>query len=121
MRITCEPRGAHNQGGEDQKEGDRKSKAEARLVTQKLARGEKPFKSKIRKGQLGMDMYTLIYLKWITNKHLWYSIGNSAQCYGAAWMGGESGGEWVQVYVWVSPFAVLKHHNIVNQLCPNTK
>ena len=49
----CEPRGVHSHGGEDQKEGDRKSKAEAKLVTQKLARGEKLFKSKVRKGQLG--------------------------------------------------------------------
>ena len=52
MRITCEPRGVHNRE-EDQKEGDRKSKVEARLVTQKLAREEKPFKSKVRKGWLG--------------------------------------------------------------------
>ena len=36
-------------------------------------------------------MYTLLYLKWITNKDLLYSTGNSAQCYVAAWMGGESG------------------------------
>ena len=41
--------------------------------------------------KLGMDMYTLLYLKWITNKDLLYSTGNSAQCYVAAWMGGESG------------------------------
>ena len=34
-----------------------------------------------------MDMYTLLYLKWITNKDLLYSSGNSAQCYVAAWMG----------------------------------
>ena len=39
----------------------------------------------------GMDMYTLLYLKWITNKDLLYSTGNSAQCYVAAWMGGEFG------------------------------
>ena len=36
-------------------------------------------------------MYTLLYLKWITNKDLLYSTGNSAQCYMAAWMGGEFG------------------------------
>ena len=35
-----------------------------------------------------MDMYTL-HLKWTTSKGLWYSTGNSAQCYVAAWMGGE--------------------------------
>ena len=32
----------------------------------------------------GIDMYTLLYLKWITNKDLLYSTGNSAQCYVAA-------------------------------------
>ena len=41
--------------------------------------------------EFGMDMYTLLYLKWITNKDLLYGIGNSAQCYVAAWMGGEFG------------------------------
>ena len=34
------------------------------------------------------------------------SSGNSAQCYIAAWMGGEIGGEWLQVYVRPSLFAV---------------
>ena len=29
--------------------------------------------------ELGMDMYTLLYLKWITNKHLLHSTRNSAQ------------------------------------------
>ena len=37
---------------------------------------------------------TLLYLKWITNKDLLYSTGNSARCYVAARMGGEFGGEW---------------------------
>ena len=46
----------------------------------------------------GMDMHTLRYLKWITNKDLLCSTGNSAQCYAAAWMGGEFGGEWIHVY-----------------------
>ena len=39
-----------------------------------------------------MYMYTLLYLKWITTKDLQYSTWNSAQCYVAAWMGGEFGG-----------------------------
>ena len=42
-----------------------------------------------------MDMYTLLCLKWITNKDLLYSTWNSARCYVAAWMGGEFGGEWI--------------------------
>ena len=36
-----------------------------------------------------MDMYTLLYLKWITDKDLLYSTENSAQCYVAAWDGRE--------------------------------
>ena len=35
----------------------------------------------------GKIMYTLLYLKWITNKNLLYSTWNSAQCYTPAWMG----------------------------------
>ena len=40
-----------------------------------------------------MDMYIVLCLKWVTNKDLLDSIGNSAQCYAAAWMGGEFGEE----------------------------
>ena len=53
-----------------------------------------------------LDMYTLLYLKWITNKDLLYCTGNSAQCYEAVGMGGEFGGEWIQVHVWLSPFTI---------------
>ena len=49
--------------------------------------------------KFGVDMYTLLYLKWITNKDLLYSTGNSVQCYVAAWMGGEFGGEWMDTCV----------------------
>ena len=35
----------------------------------------------------GKVTYTLLYLKWITNKNLLYSTQNSAQCYVLAWMG----------------------------------
>jgi len=45
--------------------------------------------------ELGMNMYTLLYLKWITNKDPLLNTGNSAQCFVAVWMGGEFGGEWV--------------------------
>ena len=64
--------------------------------------------------EFGIDMYTLLYLKWITNKDLLYSTGNSAQSYMAAWMGGEFGGEWIHVYVWLSPFAL---HLKLSQRC----
>ena len=43
--------------------------------------------------ELGMDMYTLLYFKWITNRDLLYSTGNSAQCYVPGWMGEGSLGE----------------------------
>ena len=41
--------------------------------------------------EFGMDMYTLLYVKWKTNKALLWSTGNSTQCYVAAWMGEELG------------------------------
>ena len=34
--------------------------------------------------EFGMDRYTLLYLRWITNKDLLYRTGNSTQRYGAA-------------------------------------
>ena len=46
-----------------------------------------------------------------------HSTRNSAQCYGAAWMGGEFGEEWIHVYVWLSPFPV---HLKLSQHCSST-
>ena len=46
-----------------------------------------------------MDIYTLLYFKWITNKDLLYRTWNSAQCYTAAMIGEELRGEWIRVYV----------------------
>ena len=43
----------------------------------------------------GMVKYTLLYLKWITNKNLLYSIWDSAQCYVPAWIGGGLVGKWI--------------------------
>ena len=56
--------------------------------------------------EFGMDKYTVLYLKWITKKKIkWitnkdplYSIGDTAPCYVADWMGGRFGGEWIHVY-----------------------
>ena len=64
--------------------------------------------------EFGMNMHTLLLLKWITNKDLLNSMGPSAQWYMAAWMGGELEGEWVHVYVWLSPLAV---HLKLSQYC----
>ena len=38
--------------------------------------------------------------------NLLYTTGNSAQCYVVAWMGGEFGGEWIHVLVWLNHLAV---------------
>ena len=43
--------------------------------------------------EFGMDMCTLLYLKWITNKDLLCSTWSSAQCYVVSWMEGEFGGQ----------------------------
>ena len=52
-----------------------------------VAREERWREGIVRK--FGMDMDTLLYLKWITNKFLLYSTWNSAQFYVVAWMGRE--------------------------------
>ena len=51
--------------------------------------------------EFGIDMYTLLYLQWITKKVLLYSTGNSAQCHPAVWLEGEFGAELRIVYVCV--------------------
>ena len=62
-------------------------------------------------------------MKWITNKDLLYSTRNSVQCYKAACMGGESGGEWIHVYTygWVPLLFSWNYHNAVNRLYPKIK
>ena len=64
-----------------------------------VTRGEGWWEGLVR--EFGIDKYTLLYLKWITNKVLLYSTGNSVQCYPAVWMEGEFGAELRHVYVCV--------------------
>ena len=47
--------------------------------------------------EFGIDVYTLLCLKWITNNDLLHRTGNSAQCSVAAWRGGKFGGDWIHV------------------------
>ena len=54
----------------------------------------------------GMDMDALLDSKWMANKVLSNSTGNSGQCYVAAWMGADFGEEWMYVYGWLSPVAI---------------
>ena len=49
--------------------------------------------------EIGTDIYTLLYIKQITNKDLVYSTGKSTQYSVMAYMGKESKKEWIYVYV----------------------
>ena len=74
--------------------------------------------------EFGMKMHTLLYFKWITNKDLWFSAGNTAQCYVAAWMRGEFGGQWIHIHVSLSTFSCSSETIttlMVNQLYPKKK
>ena len=68
-----------------------------------------------------MDMYTLLYFKWITSEYILYSPWNSAQGYEATWVGGGFAVEWIYVYVWLSSSLFTQnYHNVVNLLYSNT-
>ena len=49
--------------------------------------------------EFGINIYTLLYIKQITNKDLLYSTGNSTQYSVMAYMGKESKKECIYVYV----------------------
>ena len=49
--------------------------------------------------EIGIDIYTPLYIKQITNKNLLYSTGNSTQYCVMTYMGKESKKEWLFVYV----------------------
>ena len=49
--------------------------------------------------EIGIDIYTLLYIKQITNKDLLYSTGNSTQYSVMTYMGKESKKEWISIYV----------------------
>ena len=48
--------------------------------THRLRKGTHGCRGKGIVKDFGKDMYTLLYLKWITNKDLLYNTWNSAQC-----------------------------------------
>ena len=72
-----------------------------------------------------MDVCSLLYLKWTTNRALLYGTGNSAPCYAAAWMRRELSGEWIHiVYVGLRPFSVhleLSQHWLLTGYIPQYK
>ena len=67
-----------------------------------------------------VNMYILLYFKWITKKDLLYStVQNSAECYVEFWMGGIFEREWIHVYVSLSHSAVnLKQSNCQSATLP---
>ena len=64
-------------------------------------------------GKFGTDRYTLLYFKGINSKDLLYSTSNCSGLCGSL-DGRGAGGEWIHVYVWLSPFSV---HLKVSQHC----
>ena len=71
--------------------------------------------------EFGMDMYTLLYLKWVTNKVL---LGTQGTPLNVKWQPRwerSCGGEWIHVYDWVPLLSTWSYHNIVNQLYSNMK
>ena len=56
--------------------------------------------------EIGINIYTLLYKKQITNKDLMYSTGNSIQYSAMAYMGKQSKKEQMYVYVLMTHFAV---------------
>ena len=71
-----------------------------------------------------MGMYTLLYLKWVTNKYLLYSTWNPVQCCVSACMGREFGGRmdtYIYIYIYISKSLHCSPETIVNQLNPNKK
>ena len=51
--------------------------------------------------EFGADVYTLLYLEWVTYKDLLCSTRSSSQCYVAAQMRGEFGGEWRYIHIYI--------------------
>ena len=74
--------------------------------------------------EFAKDLYTPLYLRWITNKDLLYSTWNSAQYYVAAWVGGELAGR-MDPSVYTAETLHCSPETIttlfVNQLYPNLK
>ena len=67
--------------------------------TQNIWRNRTKWIFLIKKYNIRIDMHTLPYVKWITNKELLYSTGNSAQCYETTRMGKEFEKEYIHGYM----------------------
>ena len=56
--------------------------------------------------EIGIDIYTILCIKWITNENLLYSIENSTQCSVMTCKGRKTKKDEISEYVWMIHFAV---------------
>ena len=61
--------------------------------------------------EIGVDIYTLLYIKWVTNKDLLYSTGNYTQYFIITYVGKESEIE-IHRYVTESLCCILKTNTL---------
>ena len=73
--------------------------------------------------KFGMDMSTLLYLKWITNKVLLYIAHGTllSVMWQPGWEGNLEENGCMYMYGWVPSLFTWNYHDIVNQLYANTK
>ena len=66
------------------------------------------------------NMYTLLHLKWMANKVLLYSTGDSAQCHVEVWMGGDL---WRRTDTcgWIPMLSTWNCHSLAHLLYSNIK
>ena len=70
----------------------------------------------------GMDMYTLLYLKWITTTTSGTAHGTLLNVmWQPRWKGSLGKNGCMYMDGWVPSLFIWNYHNIVNQLYPNTK
>ena len=85
-----------------------------------VVRGKKKGDERVR--EFGINMHTLLYLKWVTNKNLLYNTGNSAQLCDSLDEGwGRDLEENEYMYGWVPLLSTWNYHNVVNHLCVHAK
>jgi len=85
--------------------------------------GKDAGKDSLEVWKFGMDMSTLLYLKWITNKVLLYTAQGTLLSvrWQPGWEGSLEENGCMYLYGWVPSLFTWNCHNIVNQLYANTK
>jgi len=56
--------------------------------------------------EIGIDIYTLLYIKQTSNENLPYSPGNCTRCSIVTYMGRKFKKEGIYVYMWLIHFAL---------------